>query len=217
MRVDNLRVPLVMPLIISGVNDLLYFRVGDMYNAAVLSVGSYNGFTLAAMIQARLTAAYTGGTWTVEYFPYNCAMSISCTSQFTLLTDDQALASGHFGGSMISFATARLFNHDFTYTNGVSGTKYLFSYVSVQPVDVMYLTSNKFANIDTFGPQGDHSTIMCAVITDAFGNVMDASMPADVWITCPSMTTQTLDFCLRDRSYNVIQNLPNISFTVTID
>ena len=73
-----------MPLITSGVNDLLYFRVGDAYNAATLSVGSYNGFTLAAMMQTRLTAAYTGGTWTVEYFPYNCTMSISCTSQFTL-------------------------------------------------------------------------------------------------------------------------------------
>ena len=66
MRVDNLRVPLVMPLITSGVNDLLYFRVGDAYNAATLSVGSYNGFTLAAMIQSRLTAAYSSGTWTVE-------------------------------------------------------------------------------------------------------------------------------------------------------
>jgi len=217
MRVDNLRVPLVMPYITSGVNDLLYFRVGDAYNAATLSVGSYNGFTLAAMIQTRLTAAYTGGTWTVEYFPYNCAMSISCTSQFTLLTDAEARASGRYGPSLASFATARLFNHDFTYTSGVSGTKYMFSYVSVQPVDIMYLTTNKFANVDTFGPQGDHSTIMCAVVTEAFGNVMDASMPADVWITCPGITTQSLDFCLRDRSYNVIQNLPNISFTVTID
>ena len=81
----------------------------------------------------------------------------------------------------------------------------------------MYLTSNKFANVGTFGPQGDHSTIMCAVIAEAFGNVMDASMPADVWITCPGITIQSLDFCFRDRSYNVIQNLPNISFTVTID
>ena len=61
MRVDNLRVPLVMPYITSGVNDLLYFRVGNAFNAATLSVGSYNGFTLAAMIQTRLTAAYTGG------------------------------------------------------------------------------------------------------------------------------------------------------------
>ena len=144
-------------------------------------------------------------------------MSISCTSQFTLLTDEAAYASGRFGTSLVSFATARLFNHDFTTISGVSDTKYMFSYVSVQPVDIMYLTINKFVNVDTFGPQGDHSTIMCAVITEAFGNVMDASMPADVWITCPGITTQSLDFCLRDRSYNVIQNLHNISFTVTID
>ena len=117
----------------------------------------------------------------------------------------------------VSLQLASLSTIDFTTISGVSGTKYMFSFVSVQPVDIMYLTSNKFANVDTFGPQGDHSTIMCAVITEAFGNVMDASMPADVWITCPGITTQSLDFCLRDRSYNVIQNLPNISFTVTID
>ena len=214
MRVDNLRVPLVMPLIVDS-NSMLYYKIGNTYNAAVLSTGSYNGFTLAAMIQARLAATYSGGSWTVEYFPFNCAMSIACASEFTLLTDDQAM--GHFGYSLSSFATARLFNHDFSYATASNGSRYLFSYVSVQPVDMLYLTSNRFANPDTFGPQGDHSTIMCAVITDAFGNVMDASMPADVWVTCPGISTNVLDFTLRDRAYNVVGNLPNISFTVTID
>ena len=45
----------------------------------------------------------------------------------------------------------------------------------------------------------------------------DQMPTADVWVTCPGLSTNTLDFSLRDRSYNVIENLPNISFTVTID
>jgi hypothetical protein len=41
-------------------------------------------------------------------------------------------------------------------------------------------------------------------------------MPYDVWLTTPSMTTSTLDFQLRARDYTVLQNLPNISFVLTI-
>jgi len=47
--------------------------------------------------------------------------------------------------------------------------------------------------------------------------VLNESMPYDCWITVPQMTTQTLSFSLRDRSYNVISQVANISFVMTID
>jgi hypothetical protein len=59
---------------------------------------------------------------------------------------------------------------------------------------------------------------MCAVVTQEFGSVLDASMPWDTYIDVPSgLTTQQLDFQLRDRSYNILSIVPNISFVILID
>jgi hypothetical protein len=41
-------------------------------------------------------------------------------------------------------------------------------------------------------------------------------MPTAVFLTCPTMTTSLLDFQLRDRDYNILTSLPNISFVLTI-
>ena len=46
---------------------------------------------------------------------------------------------------------------------------------------------------------------------------MEVNMPYDVWFDVPAMTTQTLSFQLRDRSYNVLTSIANISFVLTID
>jgi hypothetical protein len=83
-------------------------------------------------------------------------------------------------------------------------------------VDMMYLSSNKLASQDTFGPSGATDTIMAAVTEGDFASVLNSSMPYDVWLSTPSMTTSTLDFQLRARDYTVLQNLPNISFVLTI-
>ena len=58
---------------------------------------------------------------------------------------------------------------------------------------------------------------MCAVVTQDFGSVLDTNMPNDAWFDVPAMTTQQLDFQLRDRSYNVLSIVPNISFVLLID
>jgi len=43
------------------------------------------------------------------------------------------------------------------------------------------------------------------------------SMPWDSWFTVPAMTTQQLSFQLRDRDYNLLSIVPNISFVLLID
>ena len=83
-------------------------------------------------------------------------------------------------------------------------------------VDMMYLSCNKLASQDTFGPSGATDTIVAAVTQGDFASVLNASMSPEVWLSMPTLTTSTLDFQLRDRGYNVLQNLPNISFVQTI-
>ena len=99
---------------------------------------------------------------------------------------------------------------------GVLGKELVFSHVSMVAVDMIYVSSSKLSNPDTYGPEGTCDTLMACVTTSDFASVMDSSTPWDTWLTAPAMTTQQLDFQLRSRSYQVLSGLPNISFTLTI-
>jgi hypothetical protein len=68
-----------------------------------------------------------------------------------------------------------------------------------------------------FGPSGATDTLMCAVVNQPFGNVLEVDMPYDVWLDAPAMTTAQLDFQIRDRSYNVLSIVPNVSFVLSVD
>ncbi len=80
---------------------------------------------------------------------------------------------------------------------------------------MMYLSSNKLASQDTFGLNGATDTIMAAVTQGDFASVLNG-MSSGIRLGMPTLTTSTLDFQFCDRGYNVLQNLPNISFVMTI-
>ena len=195
-RVDNLRIPLTIPTI-HDTNNTIQLQIGATSYTITIPTANYDGAGRASAIQSRLTAT-APGAWTVVYDSANISMSITCSNPFTIT-----------GGTY----AAQVMSHPYTQTSN----SYKFSYVSVLGIDMFYLSSQTFATMDTIGPQGAHDTLMCAIVTSPFGSVLDVSMPADVWISLPAMTTQQLSFQLRDRSYRVLSLVPNISFTLTID
>jgi hypothetical protein len=198
MRIDNLRVPLVFPTIQTGKNDTLVVSTGGTTHIATIAQANYAGPQLASAVQSAL-AAVAPGVWTVSYDPSNITMTISCSNNFTVV-------GGTYG--------AQLMLHPYTQ----SVRSYKFTYVTVLGLDMMYLSSSRFSNLDTIGPQGAHDTLMCAIVTQEYGSVLDVSMPWDTYIDVPSgLTTQQLDFQLRDRSYNILSIVPNISFVILID
>ena len=196
-RIDNLRIPLTIPTIQTGVNDTFKVLLGSQTYTVTLPQGNVDGPTLATNLQGLLQAA-APGAWSVVYDTGNIAMSVSCSNAFVIT-----------GGTF----AAQLLARPYTQTS----TKYSFTYVSVLGIDIMYLSSPQFSSIDTVGPGGAHDTLMCAVVTQIFGTVLDVNMPVDAWIDIPSMTTQSLSFTLRDRNYNVLSIVPNISFVMLID
>jgi hypothetical protein len=157
----------------------------------------YDGPGIATVLQGLLFAA-APGSWTVTYDTSNIAMKISCTNAFTIV-----------GGTY----AAQIMSRPYTSTTN----SYSFTFVSMLGIDIMYLSSGKFNNLDVIGPQGAHDTLCAAVVDEPFGAVLNVSMPYDTWFNVPPMTTQQLDFQLRDRSYNVLTMVPNISFVMTID
>jgi hypothetical protein len=198
MRIDDLRIPLTIPTIQAGVNDHLSVILGATTYTVTIPQSNYDGPTLASVLQGLLQAT-APGTWTVVYDTGNIAMRISCSNNFTIVPTS-------------SYAV-QLFAHPYTQT----ANSYTFTYVSMLGIDMFYLSSSRFANLDTIGPQGSHDTLMSAVVTQPFGSVLDANMPYDTWMNVPALTAQQLDFQLRNRSYQVLSIVPNISFVMTID
>ena len=196
-RIDDLRIPLVIPTIQMGVNDTLQVLIGATTYTVTLPQSNYDGPGIASALQGVLTNS-APGAWTVVYDSGNIAIRISCTNPFTIV-------GGTYGAQLLSRAYTQTSN------------SYSFTYVSVQGIDMMYLSSPQFATLDTVGPQGANDTLMAAVVTSPFGSVLDACMPWDTWFDIPSMTTQQLSFQLRNRSYSVLTLVPNISFVLTID
>ena len=196
-RIDFLRIPVTIPTIRTGINDTFVVLIGSTSYTISSPQANYDGTGLASAIQSRL-AATAPGAWTVVYDSSNIAMRITCSNPYTIT-----------GGTY----AAQLMNHPYTQTSN----SYSFTYVSVQGIDVMYLSSPNFANLNTVGPGGSHDTLMCAVVTCPFGGVLDASMESMVMFDIPAMTTQQLSFQLRDRSYRLLTIVPNISFVLTID
>ena len=96
------------------------------------------------------------------------------------------------------------------------GNTYKFLYAPVQGLDVLYLSSSEFSNLDIIGPGGSHDTLMCGIMTAPYAGAQDFSMTSGVFLSVPSLTTQQLSFQLRDRSYNILTIVPNISFVQTI-
>ena len=211
-RIDGLRVPLVIPLIQKGVNDVLWFYLGGVVRHVTLTYGNYSGTDLASEIQLELSTAFSPVTWSVKYNNATASLSIACSdASFSVMTDAQVAAAGY---SLPTFASA-LFKNAYT-IDLFLGSKITFSYCSMVAVDMMYLTSNKLSSQDTFGPGGSTDTIMAAVTEGDFASVLNASMSQNIWLPTPVLTTSTLDFQLRARDYTVLQNLPNISFVLTI-
>ena len=196
-RIDNLRIPLAIPTIQTGLNDTFQVQLGAQVYTITLPQGNVDGPTLASSLQGLLQAM-APGSWSVVYDTSNIAMSVSCSNNFTIV-----------GGTFAAQIMAR------PYTQ--TANKYSFTYVSVLGIDIMYLSSSNFSNLDTIGPGGAHDTLMCAVVTSTFGTVLDVGMPQDAWFDVPMMTTQQLSFTLRDRNYNVLSIVPNISFVMLID
>ena len=196
-RIDHLRIPVVIPTIQAGVNDTLQVLIGATTYTITIPQANYDGPGLAAQIQSLLASAAPGG-WTVVYDTSNIAMKITCTNPFTIV-----------GGTY----STQLLSRPYVQTS----TSYACTYVTVQGIDVMYLCSPNFQNLDIFGPNGSHDTLVSAVVTCSFGSVLEANMPFDTWFEIPAMTTQQLSFQLRNRSYTVLSTVPNISFVLTID
>ena len=71
-RIDNLRIPLVIPAIRTGVNDTLQVRLGATNYTVTIPQANYDGPGLASVL-IGLLGSVAPGSWTVTYDSSNIA------------------------------------------------------------------------------------------------------------------------------------------------
>ena len=195
-RIDDLRVPITIPTV-SSLNDKIQVQMGSSSYTVTIPIGQYDGPGLASVVQQALQGAVPG-VWTCNYSTALISMLVACNNPFTFT-----------GGSFMN----QLLQRPYTQTDKA----YYFSYVPVVGCDVLYLCSKDFATMETVGPTGSNDTLMSVPVNTPYGGVQVSSMSSVVWIDCPAVCTQQLSFQLRDRDYNILHQVPNISFVLTID
>ena len=196
-RIDDLRLPNAIPTVSSTNNGVQILMNGTCYNLA-LGIGQRNtGTELADKLRNRLVTV--SGGWSVTYDATQMALAISCSNDFTFT-----------GGTFMQ----PLLNRSYSRPDSKS---YSFSFVTLQGLDVCYLCCANFSHADNVGPKHS-SDVLCAIpITVGYGSVQHYSMSNSVFFDLPAVTLQQLSFQLRDRDYNIVNSVANISFTLTID
>ena len=201
MRLDFLRLPIVVPTINSR-NNGMKVKIGSTTYEAFIPQRQYDSASLATAIQNRL-ALTAPGSWQVVYDVNDISMTIYNNNVFEIV-----------GGSFFT----QLMSRPYTYTTSASVTKYRFSYVPLNGADVIFLCSDQFASMDIHGPNGSHDTLLPCNITSPFGSVQEFGMVNQDWAPCPKLSTNTLSFQLRDRDHNLLSDyVPNVSFLLSID
>jgi hypothetical protein len=198
-RIDDFRLPITTGTVYEGNDSIRVLMSGQTYQV-VLEWGQYGtGNDLANEIRSKL-AAGVPGNWTVTYSVWRTSMTITCSNSFQFV-----------GGTFMNRLLARN-----PYWDGM-GT-YIFPYVPLQGLDMCYLCCSDFALHDScVGPKGA-CDVLCAIpINIPYGSVQVYGMCQSVFFDLPAVTTQTLSFQLRDRDFNILSIVPNISFTLTID
>jgi hypothetical protein len=196
-RIDDLRLPNAIPTI-SDANNKIDVLMNGFYSYLTMQNGNCSsGGELADKIRNVLVTV--SGGWYVGYDASQMTLTITCNNDFTFT-----------GGTFVK----QLLNRPYVRPDSRS---YQFLYLPVQGLDICYLCSPNFSHADNVGPKHS-SDVLCAIpITVGYGAVQHYSMSNSVYFDVPAMTLQQLSFQLRDRDYNIVNSVANISFTLTID
>jgi hypothetical protein len=196
-RIDDLRLPNAIPTI-SAASNKIDVLMNGFYSYLTMQNGQCNqGSELADRIRNVLTTV--SGNWNVSYDASQMTLTITCSNDFTFT-----------GGTFM----LQLLNRPYVRSDNRS---YLFLYVPLQGLDICYLCCPNFSHADNVGPKHS-SDVLCAIpITVGYGAVQHYSMSNSVFFDVPAVTLQQLSFQLRDRDYNIVNSVANISFTLTID
>jgi hypothetical protein len=215
LRVDQIR--LVNSFLTVDVNNQnVYLLEGSSVRVATLPLGWYNAINLSSVIASSLSGG--GHTYNTSYNQSTNALTISCSSAFSILTDAQLQYLSNWPGpSGTSQAVPMSFNDILQNTTAANpNTSFHIAFVNVSPYDYLFLRSRRLASDHCMSARGEHDVLARIDVDSAFGGLLTGGTPLQEALLVGSGTLRNIDFQLTDRLGNVVPlNEGSLTFQLT--
>ncbi len=233
--IDDVCIPHAWQTIETDFNDKLYFLLTNTYfgvpatwsKIVQLPNGNYTGDLLGANLQIALNEMVLGTTidqFQVSYNPLEFTIGIANTNpriSWYMLTDTDLKTrfNGLFTESYDITNPSSLNEVLRNYSNNTKYTStspYESSFLNLQLINNIYLSSPNLGNFTTIGPRGEESIIRKIPVSSEFGYmIIDRNTSNHDYLECSKASLKTIEFNLRDsRGRYVPLHGANISFSI---
>ena len=213
MHIENITLPHAWYSIETGINNLLYVKLGTTCFIATIPSTNYIGASFATAMTTAL-----GNGFTVSYEVNTNRLTISNSQSFKLLTDVE-LASGLNGawtGPVYNWSSPSSSNDVLANRTSNSGFSFVSGMLSLNGFRAVYISSSTLSNYNTVGARGENNIIKKVPVNADFGyQVIDQMVSDHDYLSVERMTLSTIDFQVKDVKGNLIpfKGSP-ISFTI---
>ena len=213
MHIENITLPHAWYSIETGINNLLYVKLGTTCFIATIPSTNYIGASFATAMTTAL-----GNGFTVSYEVNTNRLTISNSQSFKILTDVE-LASGLNGawtGPVYNWSSPSSSNDVIANRTSNSGFSFVSGMLSLNGFRAVYISSSTLSNYNTVGARGENNIIKKVPVNADFGyQVIDQMVSDHDYLSVERMTLGTIDFQVKDVKGNLIpfKGSP-ISFTI---
>ena len=215
---------------VESFNNKLYFRVSgvdeNFDHILHLTEQVYNGATLAAELQDKINNE--GYTATVSYNASKQQISVSIqTFGYQFLTDNELISpslspawnGASYDKNNLNSANGLIKNNGNSSIIHSSLNNPLISYIDLQPIRNVYISSPNLGNFNTIGPNGKSGILKKVPVTADFNQmIIDQLMTTNDFLDCSKQTLRTIEFSLTDVNGNEIPlHGSEVSFSIIFD
>ena len=213
MHIENITLPHAWYSIETGINNLLYVKLGTTCFIATIPSTNYIGSSFATAMTTAL-----GNGFTVSYEVNTNRLTISNSQSFKILTDVE-LATGlndAWTGPVYNWSSPSSSNDVIANRTSNSGFSFVSGMLSLNGFRAVYISSSTLSNYNTVGARGENNIIKKVPVNADFGyQVIDQMVSDHDYLSVERMTLGTIDFQVKDVKGNLIpfKGSP-ISFTI---
>ena len=213
LRVDNIRRTHTFKTI-SSRNKFAYFLDGSGgLSSVALDEAAYTGSTFATELAAKTSRAST-------YVSTSNALQLAYAAATRIIYDDAELKS--FPAS--SFPAGASANQPNSINDilgssaSISGSTITFSFITMAPLQDLYLCSNHLMVDHSWMPRGQRNALAKISLPGGFGTTVQAATPENIFHDLGDyVTLKEIDFQLRDYNGSTVDLLSPISFQLIFD
>jgi hypothetical protein len=213
VRVDNIRTTDTFKTV-SSRNKFAYFLDGSgALSSVALDEAAYTGSTFATELAAKSSRACT-------YLATSNALQLAYAAATRIIYDDSELkafpASSFPAGANANQPNS--INDILGSSASISGSTITFSFITMAPLQDLYLCSNHLMVDHSWMPRGQRNALAKISLPGGFGTTVQAATPENIFHDLGDyVTLKEIDFQLRDYSGSTVDLLAPLSFQLIFD